>query len=268
MIYKNNGFFIRIFLLILSILSGPVHAQKKTHYIFTGHSATHGLLRDKGISALSQTNFIHGFDITYAEDDSTVSDYLNVYFHKGKFDNNKQLLASPEIWKIQFKWFRYWRTNWFKKTKTDIGFHLQQGYTNQNREDFPNNSNYFSELISIGPAIQLKKYWYPPSGKKVELYCRGSFSVLNHIIRPSIASIFPINNTNKDQVDQETSFEQGKFTSVHHLQYANTSLGLNYFILKFIFVSADYSWEFIHYNQDNEYHEVNHQFFLRMGFYF
>lgn len=252
--------------LVNTFLSGSIFAQKRTHYIYVGHSATHALLREKGISALSQTNFIHGFDIAYADDDSTVSDFINIYFHKGTLENSSQLLSPPEIWKVQFNWKRYWRTTWFAKTKTDIGFHLQQGLTNQNREDFPNNSYYFNELLSVGPAMQIKKFWYP-SEKKVEFYGRFSFSLFNYIIRPSIASTYPINNMNKRNVG-ETSITRGKFATINHLQYLNTSLGINYYIAKFIFINADYSWEFTHYNQDNEYHEVNHQLFLRIGFYF
>jgi hypothetical protein len=257
-----------IFFLINIFSSESAFAQKNTHYIYIGYSATYGLIRDKGISALSYTNLIHGFDITYAHDDSTVSDFLNVYYHKGTLKNSSRLLGPPEIWKFQFNWKRYWRTNWLKKTKIDIGFHLQHGSTNQHRDDFPNNSDYFNELLSIGPAIQLKKYWYPPSEKKVEFYFRSSFSLFNYIVRPSIASTFPINTINKDNLGEEGSFVNGKFATINQLQYVNTSLGMNYFIAKFIFISTDYSWEFIHYNQDNEYHEVNHQFFLRLGFYF
>jgi hypothetical protein len=263
---KNYIFFLLLYL-ISSVLSICTFAKNKTHYISIGHSATYDLIRDKGISALSYTNFIHGFDITYAQDDSTIADIINVYYHKGKLENSNRLFDQPETWKFQFSWKRYWRTNWLKNTRTDFGFHLHHGATNQHRNDFPNNSDYFNELLSIGPAIQLKKYWYPPSEKKVEFYCQTSFALLSYIVRPSIASTIPINNVNKDNVGQETLFT-GKITTIHQLQNVNTTLGMNFFIAKFIFISADYSWEFIHYNQDNEYHEVNHRYFIRLGFYF
>lgn len=246
-------------LVILFLISLTAFSKEKDYIISTGFSGSQLTILDRGPSALSYSNYIYGFGLSYIEETVNWSDEMTLHFQKGFLKSDQEFSTEPKIYSYLFDWRRSWDLKNIPNWKTQIGFHWHNGYTKTSRTEFSNNKDYFCFISSISPYINTKKILLSSQKHTLNFFTEASYSPLAYIIRPSLTSIDPVSMGGEKASTFWKYITSGHISSLAKFQYIVINSGFELMFNPKFSMSLAYQWNYLSYKQDNPYYEINHQ---------
>ncbi len=216
-------------------------------------------IKDDGLSPVAYTGTMTGADIDIVERTNSYDDILRLNFKTGKlsppFDNS----TRANSWRAVIDWHHDYT---FRETEINtsyLGWNFIISYTEAEHNSYSNNPKKYTGFASLGPSYKYD-YKLPLGNDHWKLELLTSVSLLNYIIRPSISAWEPIGYDDKVGNRPFETLITGKVKTINKFQRIFMGIHLNYFTGEHFAIYASYSWDFIHYNENNSLFDVHHEF--------
>jgi hypothetical protein len=248
------------FLFAVVFITVSLSAKEKNNSIQLGVGGQQLRINDQGPSALYYKGVVPALQIGYHEQTSKWRDELHLGYYSGRLKNSTEIQQEISSFAFEFAWTRLWKTNFPTKAIGFLGFQWHNQYVLNSWDFFPNNPDYYSIHLSLGPAVHLEKtIHFDEMEDGITFYSGLSASLLAYFYRPSIASVALISPQGDAAENYSDSVIKGRFSTLPGFQLYTTKLGCTLPELGQWKFSMEYTWKYLTVQYDNSYHEIHHQ---------
>jgi hypothetical protein len=239
-------------------------ARDETITILAGPTINSTMIKDDAVSALPDQNSIFCFSQAFQIQSPKLIERFSFYYQSGKLYNHKSSV-NPKSTKIAFDYYRIWYLLRKEKNFAGCGINLQTSNSTTNRSEFQNNPNYNCFLTAFSPAFRFERRMINKKQKSVVFSLTNTLSILGYIIRPSIGTVAPIDYSGKISQNTNDYFSSGRLVFFNKLQLITSSLAFDFHLSRRLIFSIGYNWNYMYYEVDPLYYQVNHQIFTYVG---
>ena len=243
------------FLVIPAILTGQ--KKPKNYYLKPGFLYSLNTIKDDGLSPVAYFGKMTGGNVDIIERTKTYDDILSLSFVKGVLTPPFENTTQADSWQIVIDWHHDFIFRSSEISTSYLGWNFTCNYTEAKHNVYSNNPRKYTGFTAIGPSFKFD-YNLPFGNDKVKLEFLATSSLLSYIIRPSVSAWEPIGYGDKVKNNSFELFAGGKIKTINKFQRIYTGVYMNYFLHDNFAFFISYSWDFVHYKNEDELYNAKH----------